>query len=55
MTDVSPNELDEIIKRSGQWTSDQYNFLFHNCQNFVSWCIDQIKTFPDICYALDFN
>ena len=55
MTDVSPDELDEIIEKSGEWTSDKYNFLIHNCQNFVNWCIDKIKTFPEICYALDFD
>ena len=54
-THVSPNKLDTIIKKNGQWTSAQHDFQFHNCQTFVRWCIDQIKNFPDICYALDFD
>lgn len=54
-TDVSPDELDDIIYNSGEWTADEYDFMNHNCQNFVRWCIDQIKTFPDSEYALDFD
>lgn len=54
-TDVSPDQLDDIIYSSGEWTADKYDFMTHNCQNFVRWCIDQIKTFPDYCYALKFD
>lgn len=42
-TDISPNELEEIIDENGEWTSENYNLYFHNCHNFVDWCIKQIR------------
>ena len=43
-TNVSPDDLEEIIDDSNKWTDDEYDFMSHNCQNFVRWCINQIKT-----------
>lgn len=39
-TPKSPDELDKIIKESGKWKGPEYNFVLHNCRNFVQFCLD---------------
>ena len=41
-TNVSPNRLENEIITNDTWTEDRYNFLFHNCHDFVSFCLLKI-------------
>lgn len=39
-TYTSPNELEKYIKQSNEWEGDEYNFMNHNCQDFVKFCLN---------------
>lgn len=43
---VSPDELENIIEKNGNWGPGHYNFFSHNCHDFVSFCLRNIG-FPD--------
>ena len=45
-TTVSPSKLNEIINESGKWTAKKYNGLWHNCQDFVEFCLKKIEEVP---------
>ena len=36
---IQPDELDEILRRSGKWLNDNYNVMNHNCHDFVKECL----------------
>ena len=36
---TQPDELEEIIKKSGDWTNGKYDAFFHNCHDFVRFCL----------------
>ena len=36
---IQPDELDGILQSSGEWKSDNYNIINHNCQDFVKECL----------------
>ena len=38
-TYTQPDELDEILRNSGNCTSGKYNVLVHNCHDFVKECL----------------
>lgn len=38
-TYTQPDELDAILRYSGDWTSGKYNVLVHNCHDFVRECL----------------
>ena len=39
---VSPDELENYIKKDGNWGPGHYNLFSHNCHDFVSFCLKQI-------------
>ena len=41
-TNISPDELENVIKNCGEWDKGKYNILFHNCHDFVQFCLDKI-------------
>ena len=38
-TYVSPDRLAQAIENRGKWSGNQYDFLKHNCQDFVQFCM----------------
>ena len=38
-TNVSPDGLNDMIIDNGSWTGNNYNFLRHNCHDFVEFCL----------------
>ena len=36
---IHPDELEEILTKSGKWVNRKYHVFYHNCQDFVSECI----------------
>ena len=36
---TQPDELEEIIKKSGEWTDYKYDLFSHNCHDFVRECL----------------
>ena len=43
---ISPDKLEEEIKKDGNWGPGHYNFVFHNCHHFVIFCLKAIG-FPE--------
>ena len=41
---VQPDELEESIKNSGQWTNGKYDVFTHNCHDFVRECLRIVGT-----------
>ena len=41
-TNISPDQLEQVIKDNGEWAKGHYNILFHNCLNFIQFCLDKI-------------
>lgn len=41
-TRISPDQLETAIKNNGTWAKGHYNFLIHNCHDFVKFCMDKI-------------
>ena len=41
-TKISPDQLEAAIKNDGTWGSGHYNAFFHNCHDFVRFCMDRI-------------
>ncbi len=39
-TKVSPDQLEKKIINDGNWTGYEYNVLYHNCQDFVKFCLN---------------
>jgi len=40
-THVSPDQLDDAIRRSGEWGGG-YNVYTHNCHHFVQYCLKAV-------------
>jgi len=38
-TNVSPDELESEILKCKKWESGRYSLLFHNCHDFVQFCL----------------
>ena len=36
---TQPDELEEILENSGEWTNEKYDFINHNCHDFVKECL----------------
>lgn len=36
---IQPDELEESIKKSGEWTNEKYDIFKHNCHDFVRECL----------------
>ena len=36
---IQPDELEEILKNSGEWTNSKYDVFSHNCHDFVRECL----------------
>lgn len=36
---TQPDELEESIKKDGNWKNENYDGLFHNCHDFVRFCL----------------
>lgn len=41
-THVSPDELESEILKYKKWESGRYNLLFHNCHDFVKFCLEKL-------------
>lgn len=41
-TNVSPDELDSEILKCKKWESGRYSLLFHNCHDFVQFCLKKL-------------
>ena len=41
-TYISPDQLETAIINNDKWSKGHYNFLFHNCHDFVRFCLDRI-------------
>lgn len=46
LTYISPDELENLIKKDGNWGPGKYNFFSHNCHDFVIFCLQKIG-FPE--------
>ena len=40
----SPDELVNAINLDGSWTPEKYDFVNHNCQSFVLFCLKKINS-----------
>ena len=40
-TSVTPDQLEEIILKCGEWTKEKYNFTSHNCHDFIQFCMKE--------------
>ena len=49
-TYVSPDKLETAIENSGDWEGRKYNFLFHNCQDFVRFCLLKVGCPESMAY-----
>ena len=41
-THISPDQLETAIQNDGNWAEGHYNFMNHNCHDFVRFCMDSI-------------
>lgn len=41
-TYVSPDKLEQLIKDSGDWYGSEYDFMNHNCMDFVQFCLRKV-------------
>ena len=42
-TDITPEDLQEEIIESGQWTKDTYNMKTNNCHDFMLFCVNYVS------------
>ena len=47
-THVSPDQLETAIKNDDQWAPGNYKLLYHNCHDFVRFCLDRIGCPPSM-------
>ena len=48
ITQMSPDELEKEIIANGKWESGHYWLLFHNCHDFVQFCLKKMGCSKDM-------